>query len=121
LLAVALCALGVWQVLEGILARNTAGAPRGLAKKWGRRISAWGQAFVFIALGVVAAAVALGARVDSEESAETASQGILLLPGGPVMLGLLGLGIGVGGISFVVMGLLGSVKKRLSIPSGSVE
>lgn len=117
-LAVALCALGIWHALEGLLARNTRDDAKGFAKKWGRRISEWGQACIFIALGVVAIAVALGARVDSEESAENASHGILLLPGGPVMLGLLGLGIGIGGVSFVVMGVLRSFQKQLSIPSG---
>lgn len=116
-LAIALCALGIWHALEGILARNPADDSKGLAKKWGRRISEWGQAFIFIALGVVAIAVALGAHVDSEESAETASRGILLLPGGPILLGILGLGISIGGISFVVMGVLRSFTKKLSIPT----
>lgn len=119
-LAVALCALGIWHALEGILARNTTDDSTGLAKKWGRRISEWAQAFIFIALGVVATAVALGARVDSEESAETVSRGILVLPGGPVVLGIVGLGIGIGGVSFVVMGVLRSFTKKLSIPSGAL-
>lgn len=120
LLSVALWALGVWHALEGILARDTAGDAKGLTKKWGRRISEWGQAFVFIVLGLIATSVTLGARVDSEESAETASHGILLLPGGPVVLGLVGIGIGVGGVSFVTMGALGSFKKKLSISSDRV-
>lgn len=117
LLAIALCALGLWHALEGILARNPADDPKGLAKKWGARISEWGQACIFIALGIIAIAVTLGASVDSEKSAETASRGILLLPGGPVMLGIFGAGISIGGISFVVMGVLRSFTKKLSIPT----
>src|SRR3954467_5081717 len=45
-LAVALLALGAYHVLEGILARGGGDA----ARKWGRRVSEWGQAFVFLAL-----------------------------------------------------------------------
>ncbi|MGM7666079.1 DUF1206 domain-containing protein [Microbacterium sp. A93] len=119
-LAVALCALGIWHALEGILARDPDGDAKGSAKKWGRRVSEWGQSLIFIVLGIVAGAVALGARVDSEESAETASRGVLLLPGGPVILGILGVGIGIGGVSFVVMGALRSFKKKLSIPANPV-
>lgn len=115
-LSVALCALGIWHVLEGILARELGADVKGFAKKWGRRISEWGQSLIFIALGSVAGAVALGARVSSEESAETASRGVLSLPGGSGLLALLGVGIGIGGVSFVVMGALRSFRKRLSIP-----
>jgi Domain of Unknown Function (DUF1206) len=119
-LAIALCALGIWHVLEGVLARDPDGDAKGSAKKWGRRISEWSQSLIFIVLGVVAGAVALGARVDSEESAETASRGVLSLPGGPAILGLLGVGIGIGGISFMVMGALRSFKKKLSMPASPV-
>lgn len=113
-LAVALCALGVWHVVHGVRVR--AGST---AKTWGRRVSEWGQAVVFIALGVLAASVALGARPDTEQSAEGASRGVLSIPGGPLLLGAVGLGIGIGGISFVVMGVMRSFRKRMSIPSGA--
>ena len=42
----------------------------GAANKWGRRAAEWGQALVFIALGLIAASVALGARPDAEKAAE---------------------------------------------------
>ena len=114
-LAIALMALGVWHVVHGVLVR--ADSP---AKTWGRRTSEWGQAVVFIALGVLAASVALGARPDTEQSAEGASRGVLSIPGGPLLLGAVGLGIGIGGISFIVMGVLRSFRKRMTIPSGAL-
>ncbi len=113
-LAVALCALGVWHAVHGILVRAGSGA-----KTWGRRISEWGQAAVFIALGVLAASVALGAHPDTEQTAEGASSGVLSIPGGPLILGAVGIGIGIGGVAFVVMGVRRSFHKRMTIPSGT--
>ena len=42
--AITLWALGVWQVLEGILMRAPSDDASGIAGKWGRRVGAWGQA-----------------------------------------------------------------------------
>jgi hypothetical protein len=111
-LAIALLALGVYHLLDGILA--SAGDT---ARKWGRRVAEWGQAFVFMALGLIAASVALGARPDADESAEYASRGLLSIPGGPYVLGLIGIGFGIGGISFIVMGIRRSFENRMSVPS----
>lgn len=120
LIAIALWALGLWHAAEGVLARDLSGDAKGAAKKWGRRTSEWGQAVIFIALGVIAAAVALGARPNAEETAESASRGLLVIPGGPIVLALVGLGIGIGGISFIVMGFLRSFHKRMAIPDDAV-
>jgi hypothetical protein len=120
ILAVLLWALGAWHALDGVLARSRGGDLKGDAKKWGRRVSEWGQAAIFIALGLIAAYVALGARIDGEAAAEGASRGLLQIPGGPVILALIGLGIGIGGISFIVMGILRSFHKRMDIPGGPV-
>lgn len=120
LIAIALWALGVWHLVEGILARDRSGDAEGAVKKWGRRLAEWGQAVIFIALGVVAAAVALGARPDGEQTAESASRDLLAIPGGPIVLGLIGLAIAIGGVAFVVMGVMRSFRKRMRIPSGPV-
>lgn len=119
LIAITLWALGLWHLAEGILARDRQGDVKGAAKKWGRRAAEWGQALVFIALGLISAAIALGARPDAEQTAESASSGLLDIPGGPIMLALVGIGIGAGGVSFVVMGVLRSFHKRMDIPAGA--
>jgi Domain of Unknown Function (DUF1206) len=116
LIAVTLWALGIWQILEGILTRAPSDDTQGFAKKWGARIGTWGQAAIFIALGLIAAAVALGARVDAEEAAEDASRGLLSIPGGPIVLGLIGLGIGITGIAFIAMGVRRSFRNKIEIP-----
>lgn len=111
-LAAALLALGVYHLLDGILAWSGHAA-----RKWGRRVSEWGQALCFLVLGLLASSIALGARPDADQSAEQASRGLLSIPGGPLALGLIGLGIGIGGISFIVMGFRRSFEKRMAIPS----
>lgn len=118
-LAISLWALGVYHLAEGILSRRQGSDAVGEAKKWGRRAAEWGQAVVFIALGLVAASVALGARPDGEATAEEASRGVLSIPGGPLLLGLVGVGIGIGGVSFVVMGVRRSFEKKVDLPDGA--
>ncbi|MFM9785755.1 DUF1206 domain-containing protein, partial [Streptomyces scabiei] len=73
---------------------------------------------VFLAIAAIAVAVALGARPDAEESAQAASRGILVIPGGPWLLGLVGAGLAVGGVSFIVMGVRRSFRTKVEIPPG---
>jgi len=120
IVAITLWALGVWQLLEGILMRASSQEAPEVAGKWGRRVGAWGQAAIFIALGLIAASVALGARVDTEEAAENASRGLLSIPGGPIVLFLLGVGIGIGGIVFIVMGARRTFRNKMDIPEQGI-
>ena len=120
LLAVALWGLAAWHAAEGLLARPDDDDARSILRKWWRRIAEWGQTLVFAALGLIAASVALGARPNSDAVAEGASRGILSIPGGPFMLGAIGLAIGVGGIAFVVMGVRRSFEGQLELPEGPI-
>jgi hypothetical protein len=119
-IAIALCALGAWQLMEGILVRPPSDDAQGLARMWGLRIGAWGQSAIFIALGLITASVAIGARIDTEEAVETASRGLLSIPGGPIVLAVTGIGIGIGGIVFVVMGVRRSFRSKIEIPRAGV-
>ena len=131
ILAIGLWALGLWNLLAGVLVRAPAGASSGKSdsttekakqqgSKWGQRVSHWGQAAVFVALGLVAASVALGARADSEQTTEDASRGVLSIPGSPFVLGIIGIGIGIGGVAFMVMGVMRSFEKKMTIPSDGI-
>lgn len=104
LIAIALWALAIWQVFDGILARDPDDGAVGAAKKWGRRIGRWGQAVLYVVLGGIAAAAALGARPDAEQTTESASRDVLAVPGGGLVLAAVGIAIGVGGIVFVYRG-----------------
>lgn len=112
-IAVMLGALALYQLIQGFVVRAES-----TAKRWGQRISAWGQAVVYGALASVAVSVALGARPDGDDRAEGASRDVLALPGGSILLWVVGAGIAIGGIAFVVMGIMRSFEKKMSIPSG---
>lgn len=116
----ALWALGLYHLAEGLLTYRRAPDAKGVAQKWGRRAAEWGQALVFIALGFVSAAVALGAKPDAEQTTKDVSRGILSIPGGPLMLGVIGLAIGAGGVAFVVMGVLRSFENKIDVPDGTM-
>jgi hypothetical protein len=119
IIAIALWALAAWHAVEGLLARAPSGGARGAASKWRIRISEWGQAIVFAALGAVSAAVAVGARPDAEAAVEAASRGILSIPGGAFLLGAIGVGFFVTGVVFVVMGARRTFRGVISIPPGA--
>jgi hypothetical protein len=111
--ALALAALGLWQLLDGILVRRES-SPR----RWGSRLIDWGKAAVFFALAVVAAAVAVGARPDPDGTVQDASRGVLFVPGGPLVVGAVGIAIAAAGVGFGVTGLTRRFARGLSLPSG---
>ncbi len=113
-IALALGGLAAWHALDGFLARGDA------SHRWGRRASEFGQALVFTALGVIAAAVALGAEPDADATAQDASRGLLAAPGGVFVLGAIGAGVGIAGISFVAMGVLRSFRTKMDVPAGAL-
>lgn len=114
-LVVLLWALGAFHAVSGFTHRD------GDAKKrWGKRLSSWGRAVAFIAIGGVTASVALGTSSDGDESAEDASRGLLDVPGGPILLALVGAGIIVAGIAFVVIGIRRGFKKKMTLPAGAL-
>lgn len=113
LAALALAALGVWQLLDGVLAHGSSDR-----RKWGARLTSWGKAIVFFALGVVAAAVAIGARPDPDEGVQDASRGLLTLAAGPLLVAAAGAAIGVSGVAFAVIGVRRRFLDELVLPSG---
>lgn len=112
--ALLLVALGAWHALEAVRIRRP-----GTIATWGMRVSEVGQAVVFITLGVIAVAVALGGRPDGDEAARDVSSGVLTVPGGVFLIAAAGLGLVIGGIAFVVMGLKRSFRNKVSIPDGA--
>jgi hypothetical protein len=113
-LAVGLVALGAWHLLQAVAPRGLSG-PRRLA-----RIAAEApQGIVFLAVGVVSASVALGARPHAEQAAEGISAGVLHLPIGGFVLGAVGVVVAAVGIGFVWMGVRRSFRTKVRIPDGT--
>lgn len=119
MVAIALWGLAVWNLFDGVLEHGTRGAVSA-AKKWGRRLGAWIRAVVFASLGAVAASVAIGARADGEATAESASRGVLYLPGGPLVLGLVGIVVAGVGIGFGVVAVRRGFRKKMRMPQGAL-
>jgi hypothetical protein len=112
-LAIALWCLAVWEVFDGVLGRGTA------RHRWQRRVSDFSRALVYLVFGGIAVAVALGSRPNTDRSAKSLSGGLIALPGGVFVLAAVGLGIGVAGIAFAVIGIRRSFRKKLTVPSGA--
>jgi hypothetical protein len=114
-LAITLWCLATWQVLDGVLARGTS------ARGWARRVGEWSRALVYLVLGAVAAAVALGSRPNAKKSAQHVSRGLLDLPGGSLLLGAIGAAVAVAGVVFIVIGARRSFCKRLELRGGAMD
>ena len=113
-IAVLLAVLGIYHAIHGVALRIDDRRTR-----WTRRTAEWGQAGVFLAMGGFAAFVALGARPDPDQSVQDASRTVLSMPGGWLLLGAVGLGIGIGGIAWIIMGLRRSYRKQIDLPTGT--
>lgn len=110
-IAIGLGALALWHTAAAIGARH-----RDAARRAGVIVSELGQAIVFAVVGVVSAAVALGARSSAERAAEDSSRGALSIPGGAIALGAVGVGVGIAGVVFVVMGVRRSFRSKVEFP-----
>jgi hypothetical protein len=115
ILAISLWSLALWHLAGGVLARRD--SPDA---KWSRRAVQWGKALVYLALGVVAASVALGARPDTDRTAQDVSRGVLIVPGGVYVLAAAGIGVGIAGIVIGAIGVRRGFAKEMSIPDGTL-
>ena len=109
-------ALAAWLVTEaalGIGARSK--------KRWVRSLVPLGKAIAYIALGVTALTFALGGTTDGGDSASSASASILHLPGGPILLGILGAATVAIGVYLVAKGVRRTFAEDIVIPSGAME
>lgn len=108
LVVVGMATLVIWQgVAAGVGYLEYDGG-----KRVRKRLGAAGRLVVYAGLGVAAAQTAIGARTESNTEQEVTS-GLLGLPGGPVMVGLIGVAIvGYGGWN-VVKGVTGRYNEEI--------
>jgi hypothetical protein len=115
LIAVGLVALAVWQASEIIWEKRT-GSDGQRVRKY---ITSGGRAVVYLALAGSAVSVALGSGSSSSQSQQRATSGVLALPGGQVLVvvvGLVVIGVGVG---MVVKGVKISIGDEIDLSSMS--
>ncbi|WP_144876789.1 DUF1206 domain-containing protein [Microbacterium sp. 1.5R] len=113
LVAAALVALAVWQVVSGMVAVG------GEVKKWGQRIKLFGIAVAYLVIAGLATVYAFGGTAESEESSQTLSEILLGAPGGVLLLIAVGLTVVGVGIGFIVSGFTTGFRKMLDLPSGA--
>ena len=112
LVAVGDFALALWLVVQGLLFR-----PSHLLERWRQRSVYWGRAVVYVVIGFTAARFALGAsRSDSIAATRAATRDLLRVPGGEVVLGLLGAVILITGVSMVWIGARRQFVKTVHLP-----
>ncbi len=108
---VGLFSLAAWLLIEAALMR--AGKP---AKRWARRLQNIGKALAYAALALTALGVAQGHPTDASSSTRILSGQILALPGGAVLLVVVGLAVIGIGVFLVVKGVRRRFLRDITLP-----
>ncbi|HEU0205749.1 MAG TPA: DUF1206 domain-containing protein [Pseudolysinimonas sp.] len=83
---IGLFALALWLIIQAFLGIGSASK-----KRWVRSLVAAAKAVAYLVLGITALTFARGGSSSASSSTQQASSGILALPGGQLLLGLIGL------------------------------
>ncbi|WAC67565.1 DUF1206 domain-containing protein [Microbacterium sp. SL75] len=111
---VGLVALAVWQVVDAVAERDP-----DEKKRWAHRAKYVGTAVAYGAIAVTGFTIVSGGQSDSSQSSRTLSAQLLAMPGGIVLLVVVGLAVAVIGVAFVVRGVTKAFMKNLSSPGGT--
>lgn len=106
-------ALGLWLLLQASL-----GVGSRSKKRWARSLVSAGKALAYFALGWTALTFALGGSTDAPRSTRRTSAAILSLPGGQVLLILIGLVAAAIGAYFIHKGAMRGFRDDISVPDG---
>ena len=107
-------ALTLWLVVQTLLAASP--EPKG---RWKNRAKDLGKAVIYLVIGVTALRFALGGSSSSTSSQRKGTATLLALPGGPVLVTLLGLVIIVIGGYLAHRGWSKGFAKEIVVPSGA--
>ena len=108
-----LLALGAWQLI-----RATRVDEAGVLKRWGLRTSEASKGLVYLALGGTALLTALGNRRSSSVTTLAVTAELLKSTLGVLVLAAIGLGVFIGGVSFITIGIRRGFRKQIRIPTG---
>jgi hypothetical protein len=112
--AIGLCALGLFQVLEAILVRGTD------KEAWADRAKEGGKGIAYLAIGGSAAGYAMGGSSDSSGQSQGLSSKLLAEPGGVFLLIVVALAIAGIGVYFIVKGVRKKFLSDIVEPQGPV-
>ena len=113
---VGMFALALWLLIQAVL-----GIGSSSKKRWSRSLVSAGKAVAYAALGATALTFAQGGRSSSSSSTRQASSRLLDLPGGQLLLGLIGLGAVAIGAYLVAKGVRQRFTRDIAVPSGGAR
>ncbi|QCR20381.1 DUF1206 domain-containing protein [Agrococcus sp. SGAir0287] len=109
--SIALVALAVFALLEGV-AQRASGGGKALAKGIGKAIA-------YAAVAATGIRTALGSGGGGDAQAESLSGALMAQPFGQVLVGVVGVGVLAIGVAFVVQGARRSFEKHVSPPASA--
>jgi hypothetical protein len=112
-IAIALFALGVWQLLHSVLTWSS-----DTKRKWLGRLSGIGKSLAYFFVGATALTFARGSTTSNAASSRSLSAQLIATPGGNfiiIIIGVVAFAIGVG---LIVRGLTRRFLERIDLPSG---
>lgn len=116
LTVVGFAALGLWLLLEASL-----GIGSSSKKRWARSLVSLSKALTYFALGWTALTFALGGSSNSTTLSRRTSGTILSLPGGQILLVLVGLVAAGIGCYFMIKGIRQKFRDDILVPHGPFE
>lgn len=108
--------LALWLVIQAILGIGYAST-----KRWVRSLVAVAKAVAYLVLGLTALTFARGGTTNASSSTEQSSGGILAVPGGQLLLGLIGLIAFAVGVYLIYKGARQGFARDIVLPSGTAR
>lgn len=113
---VGLAGLGLWHLMQSALGVGSAWKSR-----WVRSLIMFAKAVAYLAFAATALSFAQGHGTNTRDSTRHASGTILALPGGPVLLGLIGVvAVGIGAY-FIYKGAWQKFRDDVRLPGGRLR
>ncbi|MEO6943277.1 MAG: DUF1206 domain-containing protein [Lacisediminihabitans sp.] len=112
-IAIALFALGVWQVLQSALTWSS-----DTKRKWLSRLSGIGKSLAYFFVGATALTFAQGSSTSNATSSRSLSAQLMATPGGNFIIVIIGAAAFAIGVGLIVRGLSRRFLEKIDLPRG---
>lgn len=113
-IALACSLLALWFVLTAFLRRD-----RSVPRRWSKRVADGSKAVLYAVIAVQAVRFAVGSGTSSAATERRSSGSLLAIPGGPVVLALIGAVTAGIGVFLVLRGVTRRFTDELDLPEGA--
>lgn len=111
-MAVGLGSLALWRITGTLVNQD----PHEV-RRWATRVKSLSIAVAYLAMGTLATVYAVGGRADSERTSQTVADTAMALPGGALLVAVVGVIVATVGGGFVVSAITRSFVRQLALPS----